>query len=401
MLDRMPGETALQHHKRLIEGKLIDKTLADYDYSELAPHVYGQDYSADVARRMMYGSAKTLQIVDDELERGTDGDFDMIKEIEAKKIELQKARQRFFDQRVEFNKAIREQARYDELKEILDRTISSGNLPVLEYEPFEEYVSDSSLLVFVNDLHYGANFKNYWGEYNSDICKRMMCKYIDKIVSIAETHGAQDCYVVCNGDNIAGNIHMSIRVTNKENIIEQITGVSELLSEFLAELSAHFNAVYFTSVAGNHSRLEKKDDALNAERLDDLVEWYLRARLQQFENVFVGYGQRVDPTMYLIDVRGNLMLGVHGDFDPSITNVTNLQAMVGRPLYAVLMGHRHYNMTTNVQGIKVIQSGSFLGTDDYCISKRLHGSPSQIVSVVTDDGILCNYDVDLSLPGGD
>ena len=397
MLERLPNETALQYHKRLIEGKLVDKTLGDYDYSELAPYVYGQDYSTDVARRMMYGSEKTLRLIDAEREPVRTDDSALMNGLELKKIELQKERQRFFDQRNEFNRIVREQARDDELRDILERTIESGNLPRLEYEPFEAYETGSSLLVFLNDIHYGAQFKNYWGEYNSDVCKKMLRKYLGEIIKIAETHSAQDCYVVCNGDNIAGAIHLSIRVTNKENIIEQVTGVSELLSEFLAELSSYFNNVYYTSVAGNHSRLDKKDDALLSERLDDLVEWYLSARLQNFENIHIGYGEKIDPTMYLINVRGNNMLGVHGDFDPSIANITNLQVMVGEPIHAVLMGHRHYNMTTDVQGIRVIQSGSFLGTDDYCISKRLHGRPSQIVSVVTDDGIICNYDVDLTV----
>lgn len=396
MLERLPEESALQHHKRLIEGKLVDKTLADYDYAELAPFVYGQDYSADVARRMMYGSAKTLQLIEAEPQHTTQ-DEALLTELELKKIELQKERQKFFDQRTAYNKIVRDQAREEELKEILEQTIAAGNLPRLEYEPLEDVPGETSLIVSMHDLHYGAQHDNYWGKYNSDICRQMVVKYIGEIGKIAETHLAQDCYVVCNGDAISGVIHNSIRVTNKENVIEQVTGVSELLAQFLAELSVMFNNVFFTSVAGNHSRIEKKDDSLISERLDDLVEWYLKARMASFDNVHIGYGEKIDPTMYLIDVRGHLFLGCHGDFDATIASVTNLQAMVGRPLYGVLMGHRHHCATDVVQGIRVIQSGSFLGTDDYCISKRLCGKPEQIVSVVNDDGILCNYDVDLSI----
>ena len=68
-LQRLDAETDLQYHKRLVYGKLIDKTLADIDYTELAKLVYGQDYSSDVARRMMYGSARTLGILESERER--------------------------------------------------------------------------------------------------------------------------------------------------------------------------------------------------------------------------------------------------------------------------------------------------------------------------------------------
>lgn len=101
--------------------------------------------------------------------------------------------------------------------------------------------------------------------------------------------------------------------------------------------------------------------------------------------------------MQITNIRGLNYLSVHGDFEPSIASVTNLQAMVERPIYAVLMGHRHHNATDVVQGIKVIQSGSFLGTDNYCITKRLFGSPEQIVCVVNDSGIACTYDVQLSV----
>ena len=396
MLERMPGETALQHHKRLIDGKLVDKTLADYDYAELAPYVYGQDYSADVARRMMYGSEKTLQLIEANAVEDKSEDA-LVSELEMKKIELQKERQRFFDQRMEFNRAVRNQAREDELKDILERTIENGGLPTLQYEPFDTYSTDTDLIVSLNDIHYGAQHDNYWSKYDSEICKQMFAKYLESIIQIAETHCSQDCYVTCNGDAISGYIHQSIRVTNKENVIEQITGVSELIAQFLAELSAHFSNVFFSSVAGNHSRLEKKEDAVLQERLDDLVEWYLKARMASFGNVHIGHGEKIDGTMQVMDVRGLNYLSVHGDFEPTISSVTNLQAMVGRPLYAVLMGHRHHNSTDVVQGIKIVQSGSFLGTDNYCITKRLFGKPEQIVCVVDENGIRCTYDVDLTI----
>ena len=91
-------------------------------------------------------------------------------------------------------------------------------------------------------------------------------------------------------------------------------GVSELVSEFLAELSKHFNNVYFVSVAGNHSRINpSKDQSLASERLDDLIEWYIRARLQNFENVHFECN-KIDNTMYTINVRGKTYCGIHGDY---------------------------------------------------------------------------------------
>lgn len=60
---RKDSENEFEYHKRIIYGKLVDKTLYDEDYSELSELVYGQRLSSDVARREFYGSKQTLDVV--------------------------------------------------------------------------------------------------------------------------------------------------------------------------------------------------------------------------------------------------------------------------------------------------------------------------------------------------
>ena len=404
-LSQKLGESNADYHRRLVYGKLVDKTLSDVDYTELADALYGQAYAPDVARRMVYGSKRTLDAIAQDAEQNIK-DEDTLSVLDAKRIELQKERQKFFDQRNAYSKLLRERSRQEELNEILTEAVKSGNLPQLDYQRVEIEPSDNDLLVSLNDIHYGANVQNYWNTYNSDICREMMCRYLDRIISIGETHNSENCIVWANGDEISGNIHQSIAVTNKENVIEQIKGVSELIAEFLAELSKHFRQVIFVSVSGNHSRIDpNKDRALTSERLDDLVEWYLSARLQNFENVIIGTPDihttatansvKVDETMYLIGIRGKTYCGVHGDFDGSAGKVQALQTMAGKPLYAVLSGHLHHNKTDEVQGVKTIMAGSFLGMDDYCVQKRIFGKAEQMVCVCDESGIRCSYDIPL------
>lgn len=397
MLEKRPGENNLDFHKRLIYGKMVDKTLADVDYSELAPLVYGQEYAGDNARKMMYGSLKTLQLMDEhETEECAKNDADVLNKIEMKQIELKKEQQKFYDQRNALTKLLRERARQEELNDIITSAVMNGDLPELEYDPGLVTYSGRDLLVSLNDIHYGAVVDNYWHKYNSDICAEMMAKYLAKVIKIADEMNAENCIIWCNGDEISGNIHYSIAVSNKENVIDQIVGVSELIAKFIAELSRHFNYVKYVSVSGNHSRINpNKDLALNDERLDDLVEWYLKARLQNFDNVEIGAGVRVDPTMYMIDVRGKTYVGVHGDFDATDAKVQALQIMAQKPVYAVLSGHLHHNKIDSVQGIKTIMAGSFLGMDSYCVTKRIYGAPEQLVCVVNEDGVECVFDVAL------
>lgn len=382
--------------REIVIGKLVDRTIDD-DYEELSERLFGEGncFSASEVRKRMYGMKAIIEAIERDGEESI-RDADTLSALDAKKIELQMERQKFYDQRNAFNRLIRERSRQEELNEILVEAVKSGNLPQLHYERFDIAPSDNDLLVSLNDIHYGANVSNFWNTYNSDVCREMMCRYLDRIISIGETHRSENCVVWANGDEISGNIHQSIAVTNKENVIEQIKGVSELIAEFLAELSRHFSNVTFVSVAGNHSRIEpNKDRALISERLDDLVEWYLGARLQNFENITIGGGEKIDHTIYLVDVRGQTYCGVHGDFDGSASKVQALQAMAGKPIYAVLSGHLHHNKIDEVQGVKTIMAGSFLGMDDYCVQKRIVGRAEQMVCVCDENGVRCSYGIPL------
>lgn len=381
----------------IVFGKLVDRTIDD-DYAELSERLFGEGncFNSNEVRKRMYGMKAIIDAIEREGESAISS-TDVMTELDRKKIELQSERQKFFDQRNAFKKLVRERSRQEELNEILVKSIQSGDLPKLDYEYHEVIPSDNDLLVSLNDIHYGATVNNYWNTYNSDICREMMCRYLNYVIQIAHTHGSENCIVWANGDEISGNIHKSISVTNKENVIEQIKGVSELIAEFIAELSKHFATVIFVSVAGNHSRLDpNKDNALVSERLDDLIEWYLSARLQGFENVVIGGGEKVDETMYLIDIRGKIYCGVHGDFDGSPSKIQALQTMARKPLYAVLSGHLHHCKTDDVQGIKTIMAGSFLGMDDYCVQKRIFGRPEQMVCVCDETGVRCSYNVSLN-----
>ena len=258
----------------IVIGKLVDRTIDD-DYEDLSERLFGEGncFNSSEVRKRMYGMRAIIEAIEQE-HADTMTDEELLSILEDKKIEIQKERQRFYDQRTAYNKLLRERARQEELNDILENAILSGNLPSLNYERGEVYTSDNDLLVSLNDIHYGAQVNNYWNIYNSDICREMMRRYLDRILAIRDTHKSENCIVWANGDLISGNIHFSISVTNKENVIEQVKGVSELISEFLAELSRHFKTVTYVSVAGNHSRIEpNKEKALTSERLDDLVEW--------------------------------------------------------------------------------------------------------------------------------
>ena len=193
---------------------------------------------------------------------------------------------------------------------------------------------------------------------------------------------------------ISNSIHKTLAVTNRENVIEQVIEASEIIVSFLVELSKLFNNVTVAGVVGNHSRIDRKDDALKDERLDTIIEWYAKSKLKEFDNVF--FEESFDNTFSSFVVRDKHYFIVHGDYDKfDMNGVAKLSMMAGYFPYCILFGHKHFPAATEINGIKLIQSGSFPGAgDDHTIELRLKGKPSQTVLVCNNEGIECNYTVE-------
>lgn len=318
----------------------------------------------------------------------------LLDEYEEKRLEFEKEKVKFRDYRNSYNKIIREQARNESnLDLILDAIAKKEPYPVPHDNNTITYTTNNDLLVCLNDIHYGAVINNHWNQYNSDIAYDRLCEYFHKIIQIKETHHARNCYVCANGDLISGNIHLGVDLTNRENLIEQVIGVSEILSSFLVNLSFCFEHVTFAVVAGNHSRLRKKKTDSLYERLDDLIPWYLKARLQDNQSVTI-VDDTIDKTLNIINIQGKNYLNVHGDYD-GIKTVEKVISMVDKPIYGVCFGHLHHNVTDWVQGYKVLMSGSLMGMDDLCVSRRILGKAQQLVCVCNKEGVIATYDVEL------
>ena len=392
----MEDETDYEYGLRLIEIK-VEQNPEDLEWSDVVS-LTNLDVHYDSLRKAAnvtpYSGYNVMKYFKEKYAAcSADNSSAYLSELEHKLYELQKERQRFYDQRSALNKIIRERARQEELNDILLSAIENNDLPNLSCSPHEVQASDNDILVSLNDIHYGAVVDNYWNVYNPDICADMFNQYVSKILDVASRHGSENCIIWSNGDAISGSIHHSISVTNKESVIKQIMGVSELIAQFIARLSPHFKTIRYMSVAGNHSRIDTKDRALQDERLDDIPEWYLKARLQNITNVIFNDYEKIDPTMYLAEIRGKTYLGVHGDYEATTSKVQSLVTMAQRPVYSILSGHKHHNKLDTVQGVKTIMAGSFLGIDSFAASLRIFGKPEQLISVVDRNGFLCHYDV--------
>ena len=397
-LTRKPDESILAHHKRLVFGKLVDGTLADMDYSELSPYVYDKEYSADVARRMMYGSKRTLELMDSSAESMITSS-DILSELDEKKKELHKERQRFYDQRREYNKLISEEGRMDHIFDRLAEAANSLNKTVgflyAEKQPVVHYGDDEAILVFC-DWHYGMVTDNIWNRYNTEICKERVSKIVSAAIDKIGLHGCSKLHIVLLGDLFHGGIHCSARVASEELVADQLMQVSEILAQSIQKLNQYVDETYVYATYGNHGRtIQNKKDNIHRDNMERIIPWWLKQRLR---NETITIVEESDNEFIYMDVLGCGICATHGDLDsvkssPRLLS-TLFQRKFGRKVDCILLADKHHREEFEELGVSAMISGSLCGSDDYANDKRLYSTPEQLMLIInSEDGIDATYHI--------
>lgn len=393
-LEKQSGESSFDYHRRLIYGKLVDHTLSDIDYSELAELVYGQSYSSDVARRMMYGSRKTLELLDDDHQGARQDDDDKLREI-------QKERQKFFDQRREYNKMVNTIGREEYLYESLAKAAANLNESVGRLEFIEPDVncSDDEAILVLSDWHYGMTADNIFNKFNIEICKQRVADVVAMAKERISLHRCKTLHIVLLGDFIHGAIHCSARVASEELVCDQIMQVSEILAQAIYELSHSVIETVVHATYGNHARtVQKKKDSIHRDNMERVIPWWLKQRLSACTNIYIDYPSEYE--FIVFDSCGHDFVCAHGDLD-SVRESTRLLTTLfhkttGRDIEYIILGDKHHIESFNELGVTSEICGSLCGTDEFANGKRLFSSPSQLLLIVNElHGVDAEYKLKL------
>lgn len=301
-----------------------------------------------------------------------------------------------------FNKQVREETIVENFFNDFNNQLKElSNAVKIDIKPSKTlYNGDKDIIIMLTDWHIGSKFSSLLGEFNYEIARERVTRYLDKIIEIKKTHKISSCYVTLQGDMISGNIHESIKVTNEFNESKQLISAFELLLSFIKTLSQEFSNVYVTSVAGNHSRIDLKEMALKDERLDDIIFYMLKTVFNNI-NKDVKFIDPITNTLAKINVQGKDYIVCHGDYDRTTDNgiaqtITFINSQLHTYPYAILYGHLHHPLSKSMNNVQVVQGGCLPGSgDDFTEQKRLSGNASQTVLVCTNKGIDCIYNVDL------
>lgn len=308
--------------------------------------------------------------------------------------EFKKEKQKLSDERTEYNRLLRREARKESYAEMVQRIVAESTIP---YEfnggSLNDFsLNDNSLLIHLTDIHTGIEIDNFYNRFDEDVLVDRFNKYFNKIKEVQQQHKSENAYIVI-GEIVSGIIHNNLRLQNNLDLIEQFKLAAELVSSLLVNLSCMFTNIYVYTTPANHSRISpKKEDALDGENLDILLPFYLKAKMQYFENVHIE-DNTLDPEIAIFHIYNTLVMAAHGHKDSPANVVQNFTMMFKLQPDIVLLGHRHTNGLTTVFDTKVIQSGCVSGADAYAVGIRKVNKPEQTISVINKQGLVCIYDV--------
>lgn len=378
-----PGEDQLSYHRRLIYGKLVDHTLADVDYSILAPLVYGVEYSDDHARKMFKGSLRTLELMDDSdvFSSLRSGDEATMTELEEKRLAFEKEKKKFSDQRREFYKLVTEDARFERMTEKIAEAAKNlkDEVPLHPAPAYKPVNDDECILVF-NDWHYGMVTDNIWNTYNTAICVDRVNYVVTQAIRRLKLHKPGTLHLVLLGDLAHGAIHTSARVASEELVCEQLMHVAEIVAQASATLADYVGTVIIHSTYGNHMRtVQNKRDNIHADNMERLIPWWLEWRLSEYENIVVD--NDTEHEFVLFECCGKHVLGTHGDLDSVKRAPRLLGSVFSRKkdikIDYILLGDKHHLEEFEELGIESILMRSLCGTDDYANDHRMYSSAGQ------------------------
>lgn len=112
------------------------------------------------------------KVLDANQSKFTDGAA-QLKELKEERILLEKERVKTRDERNEYRRLIREEARKESYKEQILRSISEYHGQPLDYDKRKQFngilKSDNDLVISVTDIHAGIEIDNWFNKYNTEV----------------------------------------------------------------------------------------------------------------------------------------------------------------------------------------------------------------------------------------
>ena len=360
----------------------------------------GADYSEDNSRKAYYVVEKMLPLISYQLELD-EAKVKRYNDLHSKEVQIQKERERQKDERRAYTNLVKSQARWEQILETLEIGLREADTSkfldsVVKYEIEEE----NEAVLMLSDTHIGMTINNALNVYNKEVCIKRFNKLVEQVLKNCKKNSVKRLNVIIAGDIIEGIINTSGRVTQNENVVEQIFTASELVTETLVRLSLSIPQIRVWNTNGNHARMSKDTkESLNGESFETIIYEYVKMRieiLKQRDKIGwnIKFNENDYPDIAIVEIENcdKLVVASHGTKDRSIkNNLSRINQFLDIKADYYLMGHVHhsaheYNCYTN---------GCLSGSNEYAQNLRYNNEPMQIMLIFFENSstVLCEMNL--------
>lgn len=361
-------ESNFDYIVRLVEGK--SNSTYDIDYTELFKLAFNVDLNHDECRKRYYGLKMLLPYLDKEKIKNITSDK-ILTTLELKKIEIQKEKEKNRTIKIELNKMLRQDARFEMFCDEIRNSIESIESPV-----FNEFICDDGIKIGVlgiSDIHFSKIFNSVNNSYSIEICYERMNLLLSEVIDWIKDRNISYLHIVNAGDSIEGLIRVNqIRVL-ETGVIDSVIEFSKIMAEWLNQLSKYISITYHHVTSANHSEvrfLNQKAGSFPDEDLEKIIIHMIAGILKDNQRIEVPIYKK-DYVFFSIGNKNIYAIHGHQYRNKKVADVIKeLQMLHGITIDILIMGHLHHeeNITVgeNVNGnIKVILLPAIMGSDNF------------------------------------
>ena len=313
---------------------------------------------------------------------------------EELKRDLYKQQVKTRDHMNEYRALIRKDARIDMMKDLIKESVST--LPKLDFEKEVSYDSNPEVegVLLLSDFHIGDQVDNFYNKYNIEIARRRVNEVVCKTIEYCQNLGVTRLNVLNLGDLIENDLHVTGRIIQEVDAVQQTMIAAEVLSEALVQLAEAIPDVVYRSCLDNHSRyIMDYKAAKDEESLVKLIDWYLQERLKNTDIEFAA--DELDRHIGLFTlINGDKFVFAHGHEVSVNLCIQTYTAATHSYIKYVAVGHWHSTKMKTFLNSKVFENGSLKGLDNFAEKHGLFGEPEQTL-LIFEGSNLVNITINL------
>ena len=402
---RKENESKFQYIKRLVYGKLKDKTL-DYDFQELAPYVFGVELSSCECRKRMYGVLNIIEQLENECFEGVT-DQEVLDKITMQTLELKKERMKNQTINAQINKNLRMVARNELTQEVIVDAMKNLQ-PLKCHKPILRKVSKQEAILPISDIHFGKETTIYGlkgeilNQYNEQVYEERMQKLMEESIRICEKEDVSKLHVLLTGDLIDGMLRMTQIKKLQYGIIESTMRLAEHLSSYFNTLS-NFVAIEIHYCLGNHSQIRplgSSNGEFPEENMEKIIIWYLKSRLINNQNIQINDNLS---DFIFFNCKGLNIMASHGEEKNLEKAIKDYNMLYGEQIDMFIGGHLHTTENKSIglshkglSDVELVRVKSICSIDDYSMKLRRSSSAGTSLFIIEEGkGKTITYDINL------